>query len=160
MTQRLDVMNAAPGAARALLGVHHYLEGCGLEAALMHLVYLRASQMNGCAYCTDMHWKDARVAGHTEQKLSLVTAWREAPFFSERERAALEWTEAVTFVASGHVPDPVYQAALQQFTEAELVNLTLAVGAINSWNRLSIAFRKEAGGYQPPKSVPKVASTV
>jgi AhpD family alkylhydroperoxidase len=152
MEQRLDIAKVAPGAPRALLGVHHYLQGCGLEAELLHIVYLRASQMNGCAFCTDMHWKDARAAGVSEQKLSLLTAWREVSFFTERERAALEWTEAVTFVAQGHVPDEVYRAARAQFGEAELVNLTLAVGAINSWNRLSIAFRKEAGDYKAAKA--------
>jgi AhpD family alkylhydroperoxidase len=148
---RLHAEKAAPGAVRALYGVHVYLKDCGLEEKLLHLVYLRASQLNGCAFCTDMHWKDARAAGYPEQTLSLVTAWREAPFFDERERAALEWTEAVTFVAQGHVPDEVYRIAREQFGEAELVNLTLAVGAINSWNRLAIAFRKEAGGYQAGK---------
>ncbi len=152
MEQRLNAQKAAPAALRALYGVRQYLEGCGLEAPLLDLVYLRASQMNGCAFCTDMHWKDARQAGIPEQKLSLLTAWREAPFFTERERAALEWTEAVTFVAEGHVPDAVYRIAREQFSEAELVNLTLAVGAINSWNRLGIAFRKEAGTYKPPAS--------
>jgi AhpD family alkylhydroperoxidase len=152
MEQRLDIQKAAPGAVKALSAVHVYLQQAGLEAPLLHLVYLRASQMNGCAYCTDMHWKDARHAGVPEQKLSLLTAWREAPFFTERERAALEWTEAVTFVTEGHVADPVYRIAREQFTEAELVNLTLAVGTINTWNRLSIAFRREAGTYQPAKA--------
>ena len=148
MEQRLNVEKAAPGAVRALFGVHVYLKQCGLEEALLHMVYLRASQMNGCAYCTDMHWKDARHAGIDEQKLSLVGVWRESPFFTDRERAAFAWTEAVTLIAENHVPDDVYRVAREQFSEAELVNLTLAVGAINSWNRLAISFRKEAGAYK------------
>jgi AhpD family alkylhydroperoxidase len=133
-----------------MLTLSGYLKHTGLEPALLHMIYLRASQMNGCAYCTDMHWQDARLADVSEQKLSLLTAWREAPFFTERERAALAWTEAVTFVANGHVPDDVYAMAKQNFTDAELVNLTLAIGAINSWNRLQIAFRAPAGTYHPP----------
>lgn len=150
--QRLDVQAAAPGAVKALYGVHQYVHSSGLEAELLHMIYLRASQMNGCAFCTDMHWKDARAAGVTEQKLSLLTAWREAPLFSDRERAALEWTESVTFIASNHVPEAIYKIVQSQFTETELVNLTLAVGAINSWNRLAIAFRKEAGDYKAAKA--------
>ena len=151
MEPRLDAQKVAPAASRALYGVSAYVKQSGLEAPLLHMMFLRASQMNGCAYCTDMHWKDARLAGVPEQKLSLLAVWREVKFFTERERAALEWTEAVTFIAKEHVTDEVYRIAREQFTELELVNLTLAVCVINSWNRLAIAFRTEAGTYQPPK---------
>lgn len=150
MEQRLSVEKAAPGALRAMYGLHGYLKGCGLEAVLLHLVCLRASQINGCAYCVDMHWKDARHAGVGEQKLSLLCVWREAPYFTERERAALAWTEAVTVLEGREVSDDVYRIAREQFGETDLVDLTLAIGAINTWNRLNVAFRKEPGGYQPP----------
>ncbi len=133
-----------------MLGLERYLHSCGLPEKLLHLLKLRVSQMNGCAYCIDMHSKDLRAAGETEQRLYLLDAWREAPFYSERERAALAWAEAVTHVTDGHVPDNVYEQARAQFSEAELVNLTLAVVAINGWNRLSIAFRTVPGTYQPP----------
>jgi AhpD family alkylhydroperoxidase len=121
----------------------------GLEHSLLELVKMRASQINGCAYCLDMHSKDARAAGETEQRLYLLAAWRETSLYSERERAALAWTEAVTLVAEGHVPDDVYDGVSNHFTEQELVALTLAIAAVNSWNRLNIAFRMEAGGYRP-----------
>jgi len=150
MHERLDTAKVAPAAQRALYGVVGYLRHCGLEETLLQIVDLRASQMNGSAFCVDMHWKDARHAGVPEQKLALVPVWREAPFFTDRERAALEWTEAVTFIAAKHVPDDVYRIAREQFSEEELVNLTVAIGMINTWNRLSIAFQKEAGTYQPP----------
>ena len=149
MQPRLDYTKASPGTVRALFGLEVYLHGCGLEHGLLHLVKLRASQINGCAYCIDMHSKDARAAGETEQRLYLLDAWREAPFYTERERAALAWAEAVTLVTDGHVPDEVYDEARAQFSEEELVNLTLAVVAINGWNRLSIAFRATPGSYQP-----------
>ncbi|MEO8803163.1 MAG: carboxymuconolactone decarboxylase family protein [Rudaea sp.] len=125
-----------------------HLHACGLEASLLELVKTRASQINGCAYCLDMHSKDARAAGETEQRLYVLDAWREAPFYSDRERAALDWTEAVTRVADTHVPDEVYEHVRQHFDEAELVNLTLAVVAINGWNRLAISSRMEAGTYK------------
>lgn len=153
MEQRMNAYKAAPGAYKALRGVHEYLQQSGLEEPLLNLIYLRASQMNGCAYCTDMHWKDARVSGFMEQKLSLVTVWRESPGFTERERAALDWTEAVTFVAVGRVPDAAYRAARDQFSETELANLTLAVASINAWNRMAISFRAPAGTYQPKQKV-------
>lgn len=105
--------------------------------------------MNGCAFCVDMHWKEARAAGVSEEKLALVPVWREAPFFTERERAALEWTEALTFIADNHVPDDIYRIAREQFSEAELVSLTVAIGTINTWNRISISFRTEVGSYRP-----------
>jgi AhpD family alkylhydroperoxidase len=129
--------------------MHEYLGHSGLPESLLNLVYLRASQINGCAYCIDMHWKDLRAAGEPEQRLYMLNAWRESPGYTDRERAALAWTEAVTLVAEDHVPDEVYGAAREEFTEQELANLTLAVVAINGWNRLNIAFRTEAGNYQP-----------
>jgi AhpD family alkylhydroperoxidase len=152
MEQRINAAQAAPGGYKALLAVHKYLDGTGLDHALLDMIYLRASQMNGCAYCTDMHWKDARHHGIAEMKLAMLTAWRESPGFTDRERAALEWTEAVTFLTEGHVPDEVFSVAREQFTETELANLTLAVGMINLWNRLSVSFRTEAGTYQVPKA--------
>jgi AhpD family alkylhydroperoxidase len=120
-----------------------------LERRLFELVKIRASQINGCAYCIDMHTKDARLAGETEQRIYALNAWRETPFFTDRERAALEWTEAVTRVADTHVPDEIHARVAAQFDEAELVALTFAVVVINSWNRLAISFRAPAGTYQP-----------
>ena len=149
MAKRLEYPKVAPGVFRAMLGLERYLHGCGLENSLLDLIKLRASQINGCAFCLDMHSKDARAADETEQRLYLLNAWREAPFYSERERAALEWTEALTLVAENHVEDDVYNRALEHFSEEELVNLTLAVIAINGWNRLAIGFRSEVGWYQP-----------
>jgi AhpD family alkylhydroperoxidase len=132
-----------------MLAMQEYVHDCGLEASLLELVKMRASQINGCAYCLDMHSKDARAAGETEQRLYVLNAWRESPFYSQRERAALAWTEALTLVADGHVPDDVYNEARQHFSERELVDLSMAVIAINGWNRLAIAFRSEVGTYQP-----------
>ena len=149
MSTRVDYSKAAPGALRAMYGLEKYVRGCGLEAPLLELVKMRASQINGCAFCLDMHSKDARAAGETEQRLYLLSAWREAPFYTARERAALAWTEALTLVADGHVPDEVYAEAREHFGEKELADLSLAVVAINGWNRLSIGFRTEAGTYQP-----------
>ena len=120
-----------------------------LEHSLLKLVEIRASQINGCAYCLDMHTKDARAAGETEQRIYALSAWRETPFFTDRERAALEWTEAVTLVAETRVPDDVYEQVRQQFSEEELVELTFAVIVINSWNRLQVSFRPHVGDYQP-----------
>ena len=121
----------------------------GLEPALLELVRMRASQINGCAFCLDMHSKDARANGETEQRLYALNAWRETPFYTDRERAALAWTEAVTLVSQEHVPDSVYEETRQHFSEEELVNLTLAVATINMWNRLAISFRAVPGEYQP-----------
>ncbi|HEY7545396.1 MAG TPA: carboxymuconolactone decarboxylase family protein, partial [Blastocatellia bacterium] len=123
-----------------------------LERSLLDLIYFRVSQINGCAYCLDMHSKDLRAAGETEQRLYLLNAWRESPFYTERERAALAWAEAVTLITEGHVPDEVFKQARAQFSEEELANLTLAVVAINGWNRLNIAFRTVPGSYQPTSS--------
>lgn len=149
MEPRLKTFEVAQGAMNAMLGLEKYLAGCGLDHSLLDLIKLRVSQINGCAYCIDMHSKDLRAAGETEQRLYLLDAWRESPFYSERERAALTWAEAVTMITEGHVPDEVYDEVKNQFSEAELANLTLAVVAINGWNRLSIAFRTTPGTYQP-----------
>ena len=153
MEPRFNGYKAAPGAYKAMIGLEEYLHRSGLEEGLLHLIKLRASQINGCAYCLDMHWKDLRAIGETEQRLYSLDAWRECPWYSERERAALAWTEAVTLVANGHVPDGVYQQVKPHFTEKELADLTLAIATINSWNRLSIASRTEPGTYQPRKAV-------
>ncbi len=149
MKPRIEYRKVAPGALEAMSGLERYLAGCGLEPSLLELVKLRASQINGCAYCIDMHTKDARARGVSEQRLYALSAWRETPFYSARERAALDWTEAVTLVTDGHVPDGVYERVRQQFAERELVDLTLAVVAINGWNRLAISFRTVPGTYQP-----------
>jgi AhpD family alkylhydroperoxidase len=133
----------------AMLGLSAASEAGGLERSLLELIKIRASQINHCAYCIDMHTKDARALGETEQRIYGLSAWREAPYYSERERAALEWTEAVTLVGETHVPDEVFARAREQFDEAELVALTFAVVVINSWNRLAVSFRVPAGSYQP-----------
>jgi AhpD family alkylhydroperoxidase len=146
---RIEYGKVAPGALQAMSGLESYVHASGLEPSLLELVKTRASQMNGCAFCLDMHTKDARAAGETEQRLYVLPAWREAPFYSERERAALAWTEAVTRLDQGHVPDEVYETARSQFSERELVDLTMAVVAINGWNRLSVSMRSAVGGYQP-----------
>jgi len=146
---RLEYARVAPGAAQAMGGLETYVRACGLEPALLELVKVRASQMNGCGYCIDMHTKDARFGGESEQRLYALAAWRESPFFSERERAALAWTESVTQINVGTVPDEVYEQARRHFSEKELVDLTLALVAINGWNRLAIAFRVVPGTYQP-----------
>ena len=148
MKQRIDYKHTNPDAIQAMWALERYVHQCGLEQSLLELLKTRASQINGCAYCIDMHTKDARACGETEQRLYALSAWEETPFFSERERAALAWTEAVTLVASGHVPDAVFEAARQHFTETELVSLTLAIVAINGWNRLAVAFRALPGTYQ------------
>ena len=150
MKSRLDWPKAAPGVAQVLIGLQTVVNDSGLEPALLELVKLRASQVNGCGFCIDMHTKDARAAGETEQRLYLLDAWREAAhLYSERERAALAWTEAVTNIAVGHAPDEVYEDVRAQFADAELVKLTLAIVSINGWNRLNIAFRTPAGNYKP-----------
>jgi len=150
MQPRLQAQKASPGAYHAMLGLELFVrKSSKLEPSLIELVKMRTSQINGCAFCLDMHSKDARAAGETEQRLYALNAWSETPFFTDRERAALAWTEAVTLVADGHVPDAVYEEAMQQFSEEELVNLTMAVVTINGWNRLSIAFRAVPGEYQP-----------
>jgi AhpD family alkylhydroperoxidase len=150
MESRLEAQKVVPEAYRAMLALEMFVrKSSKLEPSLIELVKMRASQINGCAYCIDMHSKDARAAGESEQRLYALNAWRETPFFTAREQAALAWTEAVTLVAEGHVPDAVYEQARQQFSDQELVNLTMAIVTINGWNRLSIAFRTVPGGYQP-----------
>jgi AhpD family alkylhydroperoxidase len=149
MSNRFRYSTAAPGVYQAMLRLEEYVENCGLEQSLLRLIQIRASQINGCAFCLDMHTKDARADGESEQRLYLLAGWREASCYSERERAALEWTEAVTLVADGHVPDEVYERVRPHFSEAERANLTLAIATINSWNRLNVAFRTPAGSYRP-----------
>ena len=152
MEQRLNYGEIAPGAVKALYGLSMYADKSGLEQSLLNLIYFRVSQINGCAYCLDMHSKDLRAAGETEQRLYVLEAWRESPFYSDRERAALDWAEAVTVLRNKEVPDDVYEQARAQFSEEELVNLTVAVTAINSWNRLNVAFCITPGSYQPAKA--------
>lgn len=148
----MDYKNTAPEGIKAMWGLESYVRHCGLEHSLLELVKTRASQLNGCAFCLDMHTKDARAEGETEQRLYALPAWEETPFFTERERAALAWTEAVTLVAGTRVPDEVFESARRHFSEKELVDLTLAIVAINGWNRLAISFRAEAGSYRRPAS--------
>jgi len=165
MQPRINFYKADPAAIHAMRGLESYLNQSTLEPSLRELVKMRASQINGCAYCLDMHSKDARAAGESEQRLYCLDAWREAPFYSDRERAALEWTEAVTRIADTRAPDDVYERARQQFSEQEMMSLTMAIVAINGWNRLAIGFRAEAGTYQPsgfksPSSVGRSSETV
>ena len=150
MTQRLNYAKASPDGLKAMRQLQAHVDDCGLEHPLLELVKMRASQINGCAYCLDMHSKDARAAGETEQRLYLLDAWRESPFYSERERAALAWTEALTRISKTRdVPDALYGEVRKQFNEKELTDLTLAIIAINGWNRLAIPFRSEPGHYRP-----------
>jgi AhpD family alkylhydroperoxidase len=149
MEARFNLMKAAPGAYAAMLGLEKYLHECGLEQPLLHLIKLRASQINGCAYCLDMHWKDLQASGETEQRMYSLDAWRECPYYTERERAALAWTEALTLITQGHAPDAVYEEVRAQFSEKELCDLSLAVATINAWNRLAISSRTVPGGHQP-----------
>jgi AhpD family alkylhydroperoxidase len=150
MERRIDALKVAPGAYRAMSALEGYVrKSSRLELPLLELVRLRASQINGCAFCIDMHTKDARAAGETEQRLYCLSVWRETPFYSDRERAALAWTEAITLISEDHAPDDVYNEVIKRFSEEELVNLTLAIVAINGWNRLAIGFRAVPGEYQP-----------
>ena len=139
MQARINFMNVNPGVIHAMLGLEKQVSKGGLDSRLLDLARMRASQINGCAYCLDMHSKDARAAGETEQRLYGLDAWREAPYYSARDRAALEWTEALTLVTQGHVPDDVYERVRQEFSEDELAHLSLAIVAINGWNRLNVA---------------------
>ncbi len=149
MEKRMNYSKASPGAMRAMDAIDSYVDSCGLEPKLLELVKVRASQINGCAYCVDMHTLDARAIGETEQRLYALVAWRETPFFSERERAALLWTEKLTLLSIDHVPDEVFEQVRPHFTDEELANLTLAIVTINAWNRVAIASHLEAGTYQP-----------
>lgn len=157
MEPRIHYEKFSGEALRAMLALERHLRTSGLGEELLDLVKLRASQINGCAYCIDMHWKDARARGESEQRLYALNAWRETPFYTARERAALSWTESLTLVAQTHVPDEVYEEVRKEFTEAELVDLTYAVLAINAWNRLAISMRAVPGEYQPPQK--KVSAT-
>jgi AhpD family alkylhydroperoxidase len=150
MEARLNAQQVSPAAYTAMVGLEMFVRTASkLEPSLVELVKMRASQINGRAYCIDMHSKDARSEGETEQRLYALTSWRETPFFTARERAALAWTEALTLITEGHVPDEMYELAKQSFSDEELVNLTVAVIAINGWNRLAISFRSVPGTYQP-----------
>jgi len=152
---RFNYARVSPGVYDAMDAADHYLATSSLDERLLHLVRLRASQINHCAYCIDMHWKDLRAVGETEQRLYGLDAWRESPYYSDRERAALAWTEAVTLVADDQVPDGLYHTVQPHFSDTELADLTLAVATINAWNRLSIASRLLPGSYRPaqPTSV-------
>lgn len=151
MKPRLDYMKTSPKGLAALSHLQAHVQNCGLEHSLLELVKMRSSQINGCAYCLDMHSKDARAAGETEQRLYTLPAWREAPFYSDRERAALAWTEAVTEISRHGTDDDLFSEMQTHFSEKEIVDLTLAVIAINGWNRLAIPFHSQAGTYQPTK---------
>src|SRR5262245_22027820 len=149
MKARIDLMRVNPGILNAMLGLERQVRQARFDGKLLDLVRMRASQINGCSYCLDMHSKDARANGETEQRLYGLDAWRETPYYSARERAALEWTEALTLVSETHVPDEVYQRVREQFSEDELVHLSLAIVAINGWNRLNVAARTVPGDYVP-----------
>jgi AhpD family alkylhydroperoxidase len=148
VTQRIHLQQVAPEAYRSMAALQHFVDQSTLPRELLELVRMRASQINGCAYCLDMHSKDATALGVPAQKLFVLDAWREAPFYSDRERAALEWTEAVTLISRGQAPDEVYDAVRPHFSGRELAELTMAIITINGWNRLAIGFRQEAGTYQ------------
>jgi AhpD family alkylhydroperoxidase len=152
MKPRLNYAKVAPGTYEAMDALDRYLQTCDVEKSLILLVQLRASQINGCAYCLNMHWKELYAIGEHEQRLYSLDAWRECPYYTDRERAALDWTEAVTLITTGHVPDAVYEHARSHFSEKELSDLTLTVAAINAWNRLSIAGRLTPGTYQPAQA--------
>jgi AhpD family alkylhydroperoxidase len=157
MKERIDYQKFAREALHSLLAIERYLAGSGIDPKLLHLIKLRASQINGCAFCIDMHSKDARAAGETEQRLYELNAWRETPFYSERERAALEWTEALTLISQTHAPDDVFERVSAHFSEKEIVDLTYAIANINTWNRLAIAVRAVPGRYQPAKKTATVS---
>ena len=159
MTARIDLMHVNPGVIQAMLGLERQIQKAGLDTTLLELVRMRASQINGCACCLDIHSKDARANGETEQRLYGLTAWRDTPYYSASERAALEWTEVVTLVSETHVPDEVYERVREQFSENELLHLTLAIVSINGWNRLNAAARTVPGDYVPGSLVrPQAAS--
>ncbi len=150
MEERLNYAKVAPDGIKAMRALEAYIRGSGIEPTLRELVKIRASQINGCAYCIDMHTIDARAGGETEQRIYVLSAWRETPFFTDRERAALAWTEALTLISETHAPDHVYEEAKGQFDEKELVDLTLAITTINAWNRIAIGFRGMPGSYRRP----------
>lgn len=148
MEQRINSFEKGQGVFKAMFAARGYLEKSPLEKPLLHLIEYRVSQINGCAYCLDMHSKDLRAGGETEQRIYLLSAWRESPFYTDRERAALAWAEAVTLVTDGHIPDEVFEEVSKQFNEQELIDLTFAITTINTWNRLNIAFRTTPGTYK------------
>lgn len=149
--QRLNYVKAAPEGYKAMSALNRYVEECGLEPLLLELVKMRASQINGCAYCIDMHSKDARALGESEQRLYALNAWRETPFYNERERAALLWTEELTLLSENDVSDELFEEVRRHFSDEEMVNLTLAIITINGWNRLAVGFRSQPGVYQSAK---------
>ncbi|HVP55565.1 MAG TPA: carboxymuconolactone decarboxylase family protein [Candidatus Eisenbacteria bacterium] len=151
MQQRIDYLKSGRGVYEAMLAMEKYLQQSGLDPKLLDLIKLRASQINGCAYCIDMHWKDLRAQGESEQRLYGLDAWEESPYYTGRERAVLAWTEAVTSIRDGHVRDEVFEEIKKYFSEKEIADLTLAVGQINTWNRLAIAARATPGKYQPAR---------
>jgi len=153
MKARLDYAAVAPDVRKIMLDFWKKVEGLGLEASLLHLVYLRASQINGCGFCVDMHSKDMRAIGESEERVYMTSVWRESGLYSPRERAALAWTEAVTVLENREVSDAVYEEARAQFSESDLAKLTLAIVEINCWNRLNVAFRTPAGSYKPRVAV-------
>lgn len=156
MEPRIDYQKVlAPEALRAFYQVEHAVHKSGLDPKLLHLIKMRASQLNGCAFCLDMHSKDARLAGETEQRLYGLSAWRETPYYTDRERAALEWTEAVTLISRDQAPDELYEKTRQFFNESEFAALTLAAVMINTWNRIAISFRAVPGSYEPPQAAKK-----
>ena len=152
MERRFDYRAFAPEPVQAMLALEKYIAGCGLDHKFVHLLKLRASQVNGCAFCIDMHSIDARAAGETEQRLYALDAWRETPFFTDRERAGLAWIEAVTLVSQTHVPDAVYDEARAHFSDKEISDLTFIAATINAWNRISVASRTQPGMYKPAKA--------
>src|SRR6195256_6066349 len=152
MEPRLDYRKFSPEPLQAMLAMEKYIAGCGLDHKFVHLLKLRASQINGCAYCIDMHSIDARAAGETEQRLYALDAWRETPFFTDRERAALAWAESITRISETHVPDIVFEEVKRNFSEKEVIDLTIVATVINMWNRIAISTRAVPGRYHPPKS--------
>jgi AhpD family alkylhydroperoxidase len=158
MQPRIDYRKFASEAMRSMFGLEKYIAESGLDEKLVHLIKMRASQINGCAFCIDMHSKDARAIGETEQRLYELDAWRETPFYTDRERAALEWAESLTLVSQTHVPDSAYEEVKKHFSEKEIVDLTIVVSTINAWNRIAIATRAVPGHYQPKQSAASAAS--
>jgi AhpD family alkylhydroperoxidase len=152
MEQRIDISKCAQDTPKSLFALEKYIATCGLDHKLIHLLKMRASQINGCAYCLDMHSKDARALGETEQRLYELNAWRETPFYTDLERAALEWTESLTLVSQTHVPDETYEAVKEHFSEKEIVDLSIIVGLINLWNCLAISARTLVGTYKPKQA--------
>lgn len=152
MAKHIPYPKISPKPFQLMLGIEAYIQSCGLDAGLVHLVKLRASQINGCAYCIDMHWKDARAAGESEHRLYGLNAFRECPWYDARERAALEWTEAITHISNGPPSEALRAELANHFSEKEIVDLTWVVAAINAWNRVAITFHSEPGHYQPPRS--------